>query len=261
MIRLLLKRVIPQGATAKAKALLNSETLSFSALAAYLSPRLFGSHYRRATFRAIYKEQRWGKGDNGEFFSGHGSRGKVVGEYVDLIGRFIGEYSSSKSGITIVDLGCGDFAVGRSLTERIKGIPYRYIGCDIVPELIAYNTRTFSSDKIIFKQLDIVQDDLPPGDICLVRQVFQHLSNRDIELALSKLAIYGNVFITEGYPVINEGPINPDKPVGFDVRFNWRTGRGRGVELDQAPYNRRTTEICRVRASPFEEVITYKVEC
>ena len=98
----------------------------------------------------------------------------------------------------MIDLGCGDFTVGRELTERLKNV--KYTGCDIVPELIAHNARAFSNHRIAFKALDIVHDELPDGDICLVRQVLQHLPNEDIKHVLAKLANYKAVFITEIIP-------------------------------------------------------------
>jgi hypothetical protein len=36
---------------------------------------------------------------------------------------------------------------------------------------------------------------------------------------------------------VRSGKPNPDKSANAAVRFDWRTGYGRGVELDQAPWN------------------------
>jgi hypothetical protein len=48
---------------------------------------------------------------------------------------------------------------------------------------------------------------------------------------------------------VREGKINPDKPTGPDIRFDRTTGRGRGIELDQSPYNLDVDEVCRVAAT------------
>jgi hypothetical protein len=109
--------------------------------------------------------------------------------------------------------------------------------------------------------MDIVSDELPQADVCLVRQVLQHLPNKDIKAVLAKLAKYEAVFITEGYPMIEEGPINPDLPLGAGVRFNLQTGRGRGVELDKPPYNERIEEVCRIQLPPIEVIVTFRVRC
>ena len=155
--------------------------------------------------------------------------------------------SELNSNATIVDLGCGDFWVGASLLERLPSV--KYIGCDVVPEVVEYNRKTFGSNRIEFRLLDIVSADLPIGDICLVRQVFQHLSNQEIARTLPKLQKYRHIYVTEAQPIVREGKINPDKPTGKGIRFDWTTGRGRGVELDQFPYNLDVDEVCRVAAT------------
>jgi hypothetical protein len=164
------------------------------------------------------------------------------------------------SAITIVDLGCGDFRIGSALLAKLPKI--RYIGCDIVPGLIAQNNQRFASAHVTFRCLDITADDLPPGQIFLMRQVLQHLPNRDIARILAKLRNCPYVFVTEGQPLFPEGPVNPDKSIGAEIRFNWKTGRGRGVELDQPPYNCAIEEVCRVQVDPEvsrEMVITYRI--
>jgi hypothetical protein len=159
--------------------------------------------------------------------------------------------------ITVVDLGCGDFAIGRELIARLPSL--NYIGCDIVPELIEHHTKAHSSDRVCFQTVDIVAEHLPAGDVCLVRQVLQHLSNDDIQHVLPKLEKYRAIYVSEGQPMIVEGPVNPDKPIGSGVRFDWRTGRGRGLELDQPPFNRQIRSILSVPASANEMVVTVEL--
>jgi SAM-dependent methyltransferase len=158
--------------------------------------------------------------------------------------------------LRIIDLGCGDFEIGKALLQHVPNSIY--IGCDIVPELIRYNASKFASDQISFRVLDIVADPLPEGDVCLIRQVLQHLSNADIVQIIAKLN-YPFVYVTEGHPQERIGLINPDKEVSFDVRFDWKTGKGRGVELNQAPFKMQTQEMFLTRASPHEIIITDRV--
>jgi hypothetical protein len=216
-------------------------------------------YYRQTTFQRIYRHQMWGT-DGSQFFSGVGSRGPVAAVYVDTMVPIIAAHlSEPNSNATIVDLGCGDFWVGARLLEQLPSA--KYIGCDVVPELVENNRKTFASNRIQFRLLDIVSEDLPMGDICLVRQIFQHLSNQEIACTLQKLQKYRHVYVTEGQPIMREGEMNPDKPTNEDVRFNWRTGCGRGVELDQPPYNLDVDEICRVEApAPIHIVVTYRIK-
>jgi SAM-dependent methyltransferase len=69
----------------------------------------------------------------------------------------------------VVDLGCGDFEVAR----RILSPELIYVGCDVVPGLVARNEARFATEHIEFRNLDVVTDPLPEGDLCIIRQVFQ----------------------------------------------------------------------------------------
>jgi SAM-dependent methyltransferase len=212
---------------------------------------------RRRAFQKAYSRNLWGDDGASKFYSGVGSRGEAVETYAQRMASVLRSLRAELGRApTVVDLGCGDFEVGRALLERAPDI--RYIGCDIVPELIAYNSKTYVDPRVSFRQLDLVSDPLPDGDVCLVRQVLQHLSNADIAAFLKRLR-YPHVYVTEGHPAERAGPANPDKAAGADVRFDWRTGRGRGVELDQPPYGLATREVFRAFAPPHEVIITERV--
>jgi SAM-dependent methyltransferase len=212
----------------------------------------------RQIFEDVYKDGLWGSDQESRFFSGVGSRGGAVDTYVEkmtvLIQRYAAELGRSP---VIVDLGCGDFQVGNALLSRLPDITY--VGCDIVPELIAYNNQSYGTDRISFRHVDIVVDPLPAGDICLVRQVLQHLSNEEISNIMRRMGRYKLIYVTEGHPEQRIGPVNPDKAAGADVRFDWKTGRGRGVELDRAPFNATVVEVFRTFAPPHEVIITQQV--
>jgi len=220
---------------------------------------------RRRTFQSIYRRDLWGGNAVTPFFSGFGSRGEHAKLYVDAMVPLLAQHASESSKeFVIVDLGCGDFAIGSQLLKSLDGV--RYIGCDIVPELIDYNQYRYGTPRygvgtIEFQTVDIVHDLLPDGDVCLVRQVLQHLSNAEICTILPKLSKYSYIYISEGQPLIREGLPNPDKPVGADVRYDWRTGRGRGVELDLPPWNLTLQEIVRT-TSPEDIkgfICTYRI--
>jgi hypothetical protein len=155
--------------------------------------------------------------------------------------------------ITIIDLGCSDFHLDRALVAKIPSLIY--VGCDTVPELIAHNRKLYTDERVSFRQLDIVTDPLPEGDVYLVRQVLQHLSNAEITSFL-QCSNCKYLYVAEGHPAERVGPINPDKATGADVRFDWRIGRGRGVELDQPPYGLTTRKMFRAFCPPKEVIVT-----
>jgi hypothetical protein len=203
-------------------------------LSAYRKYRLSKSARRdermsaEEVFTDIYSNNRWG-GSPGSFCSGSGSREpSIVSPYIarlrselDLLGG---------TSLTVVDLGCGDFSVGRQLASACG----QYIGVDIVKPLIDHNLNTYSTPQITFRRANMIVDELPDGDVCVVRQVLQHLSNGEILTVLPKLFKYRWCFITEHHP--SPGRLiqpNADKPHGGDIRVT----RGSGVFLDQPPFS------------------------
>jgi hypothetical protein len=228
-----------------------------SLLAGRALPNWFDAWHRRRAFQGAYGRAQWGLEEGAQFFSGAGSRGACADTYVACISKMLRSRSRHLDRpLRIVDLGCGDFSIGRRLLTAAENVTY--IGCDIVPELVQVHSAHVRDPRVSFQQLDIVADPLPDGDVCLVREVLQHLSNADVGRVLEKLAKYKEVYITEARPTILEGPANPDKPSGPGVRWDWRTGRGRGIELDQPPFNMRVEEICRGRHNEHEEVVTFR---
>jgi hypothetical protein len=229
-----------------------------SLLAGRAFPKWFDGWHRRRAFQGAYGRAQWGLEEGTAFFSGAGSRGACADTYVSCITHLL--HSRSRAAdrpLRVVDLGCGDFSIGRRLLAGAENTTY--IGCDIVPELVQAHSANVRDPRASFRRVDIVADPLPDGDVCLVREVLQHLSNADVSRVLEKLGKYKEVYVTEARPAILEGPPNPDKPSGPGVRWDWRTGRGRGIELDQPPFDMRVQEICRGRHNDVEEVVTFRV--
>lgn len=196
----------------------------------YRQHRLARRNRRMTTeqvFTDIYSNNRWG-GESGTFCSGDGSHdASIVAPYVAAMRAELGRIGAA--GMTAVDLGCGDYSVGRELSPACG----RYIGVDIVRPLIAHNQAAFGSSTVSFRHANIVEEALPEGDICFVRQVLQHLSNDQIAGVLPKLGKFRWCFITEHHP----SPAalvrpNEDKPHGENIRV----GRGSGVYLEEPPF-------------------------
>jgi SAM-dependent methyltransferase len=130
----------------------------------------------REIFLKIYSEKKWGEsGDpDDRFYSGAGSReAEVVGPYVQAIHQFLLAFDKKPD---IVDLGCGDFFVG----SKVRELCGKYIACDIVEPLIEFNKVKYRSLDVDFRILDLTTDDLPTANVLFIRQVLQHLANKDI---------------------------------------------------------------------------------
>ncbi len=179
-------------------------------------------------FTEIYSANKWG-GSKGEYCSGSGSiTNHVVDQYVDTISQLAKTMGFENS--RFVDLGCGDFRVG----NRLRDISSSYVGADIVKSMIESHCSNFADQKTTFVHLNMIEDDLPEGDVCFLRQVLQHLSNNQILKILQKVKQYRWVFITEHYPQHSSQIVpNLDKVHGADIRLY----RGSGVYLNQPPFS------------------------
>ena len=171
------------------------------------------------TFTRIYATKTWGEG------SGPGSRGLVAEQYIEDVSGFI----AARNIKSVVDLGCGDFHIGRQIVEQ-TGVDYT--GVDIVSDLVEQHSGKFSNDRVRFMCANILTDELSMAELCLVRQVLQHLSNTEIGTALKNISKYPMTLISEDVPK-HPRSFNRDKPHGPDYRGHWRSG----VYLDRPPFS------------------------
>jgi SAM-dependent methyltransferase len=177
-------------------------------------------------FSAIYRKNEWG-GEAGALFSGTGSNEQAASGYVGMVTEKATELGFL--GLHFVDLGCGDFRIGL----RLLPLCSRYTGVDIVKPVVEFNRAHYGSATTRFEQLNIVEDTLPDGDVCFVRQVFQHLSNKQVAAVLPRLSPYRWVFITEHYPPDNDAiRPNVDKAQGGGIRAYDNSG----VYLTEPPF-------------------------
>ncbi|MGB3149636.1 MAG: class I SAM-dependent methyltransferase, partial [Maribacter sp.] len=135
--------------------------------------------------------------------------------------------SSFEVPLTVCDLGCGDFNIGKELVKYSK----KYIGIDIVPDLMEHHKKKFKAENLEFHCLDIAKDDLPPADCVLLRQVLQHLSNVEIQQVLEKLTDFKYILLTEHIP---EGDFTPNLDIisGQGIRLKKQSG----VNLSAPPF-------------------------
>ncbi|MFD2607659.1 class I SAM-dependent methyltransferase [Euzebyella marina] len=173
----------------------------------------------------IYEKNLWG-GIGHAFFSGEGSHEQsLVMPWLKAVQEFLGSF---KNPISVCDLGCGDFNVGKELLPFCS----HYIGVDIVHELIDHNKSQFPRSNLEFRCLDIAQEILPSADCAILRQVLQHLSNEEILKVLEKLHQYQYVILTEHLP---EGDFIPNKNIisGQGIRLKKQSG----VNVEAPPFN------------------------
>jgi hypothetical protein len=142
--------------------------------------RILGKTHHASVFKRIYDENLWG---DPESLSGGGSSlaatENVRRELPSLMTRFECR--------TLLDAPCGDFV----WMKTIVGTMDRYVGLDIVPDLVARNQAQYGSERVSFACADLSGDTLPHADLALCRDCFIHLPTSVIRAAIRNFARSG----------------------------------------------------------------------
>lgn len=178
----------------------------------------------------IYSMNLWG-GGNSEFYSGEGSHSEeIVNPYLKVVENFMTSFDSP---LSVCDLGCGDFNIGKDLVKFTK----KYLAIDIVAALIERNRKKYKVENLEFLCLDIAKDELPTADCAILRQVLQHLSNAEVKKIVAKLQFFKYVVITEHLPDVDFEP-NHDIISGQGIRLK----KNSGINLLATPFNLQVKE-------------------
>ena len=181
---------------------------------------------REAVFRDIFTFNRW---NDAESASGVGSSSRYTLNLRRRLPRLLRRYRVR----TILDVPCGDFA-------WMKQIPLdaetRYIGGDILGELVGRLQRDYAAPNRRFERLDVIASPLPRADLLICRDCFIHLSNADVLAALDNiLAADISYLLTTTYRF---GRINADIV----------TGQFRVINLEAPPFS---------LPAPIETIVDY----
>ena len=76
---------------------------------------------------------------------------------------------------SVVDIPCGDFNWMKEIVFNFDS----YIGGDIVIKAIEENNERYSNSRIKFIEFDIVNDEIPNGDLLIVRDIIGHFPIED----------------------------------------------------------------------------------
>jgi hypothetical protein len=130
---------------------------------------------RRQRFEEIYHRHEWG----GDSRSGPGSDPKSTRRYVRFLDEWLVKHPQVR---TVVEVGCGDWATSSQVDFGGRD----YLGVDIVEALIESLRERYGSERNRFERLDFVEQDLPPGDLLIAKDVLQHLSNESVTSFLGR---------------------------------------------------------------------------
>jgi SAM-dependent methyltransferase len=163
-------------------------------------------------FVQAYRTNLWG---DPESASGQGSglarTAAFRHEIVDLLDRL--------GARTLLDAGCGDFNWMKELA-----LSQRYIGWDVVPELIAANGK-YATERRSFVLGDLTSDVLPEVDVILCRDCLVHFGLADVWRALLNFRRSGSRYLLT--TTFKAHPENADIACG-----DWRT-----LNLERPPFD------------------------
>lgn len=130
----------------------------------------------KAVFEEIFRSNGWqGK----ESMSGHGSDTEPTRRLVEALPPLWKQFRVA----TLLDIPCGDFHWMKDV--ELSGT--KYIGADIVPQLVENCRLRYGSEFRVFCSLDLTESSLPDCDLILCRDCLVHLSLRDVARALDNI--------------------------------------------------------------------------
>lgn len=143
----------------------------------------------QSIFARIYENKIWGKEES---LSGDGSRMATTLTVRLLLPSLIKLLNIE----TLIDVGCGDFNWMKTVPLDVK----KYIGVDIVPEVIEKNNKNYANNVRSFICLDAVHEQIPCSDLILCKDVWQHLSFKDISAVVANFKKSGaHYLLTTSY--------------------------------------------------------------
>lgn len=168
----------------------------------------------KTRFNIMYKTNFW---DSSESVSGPGSEIEKTHTVRNILPEVLNKYKIE----SLLDLPCGDF----NWMKYVNLGDVKYIGADIVKEIIIKNKKEFSNSNFDFQILSIYDNVLPNVDLVFSRDCFIHFSNKLILQSLNNIKKSGSTYLfTNHYPDLNEN---------IDIK----TGTNRPINLQCQPFN------------------------
>ncbi len=170
--------------------------------------RIRKSAHRQQVFSSIYSNGGWDEATK----SGHGS----TLENTEVLRRKLPALWRRYDICSLLDAACGDFHWMKHLVDELD----RYVGVDIVEEMIDRNREKYGRESVSFLCADVTTAPLPRTDAVFCRDCFIHLPTRHIFMALRNFKASGARFLlASSGKTVDE---YHDIPVGSVRRINLR---------------------------------------
>jgi len=165
-------------------------------------------------FARYYRNNFW---SDPESLSGKGSSISATGRLREKLISLLKERGIK----SMLDIPCGDY----NWMKLVQKPGLRYLGADIVKEMVEKNNREYKNNFTEFSVINITKGQLPKVDLILTRDCFVHFSYEAITDAISEIKkSESKYFLTTSYP-------------NWRKNFNIRTGLWRPVNLSKTPFN------------------------
>jgi len=122
---------------------------------------------------------------------------------------------------SMLDIPCGDFYWMSKMD--LAGI--KYIGADIVPEIVHDNRKHYSQPCVCFEVLNLISDQLPACDLIFSRDCLVHLTNEQIEAVIENVRRSGAKYFA--MTTYEDG----------DNSMSGHVDRWRPLDLTKPPFN------------------------
>ena len=188
-------------------------------------------HPLASAFERIYRDGLWSNG------SGSGSDPANTEPYR----AFVEDFMVGNDIRTVVDLGCGDW---RS-SSLIDWGAAQYLGVDVVGSIIECNRRRYATHNVRFECLHD-EAELPAADLLIVKDVLQHLPNREVHRLSRFFRRYSCALVTN---TVTSELQRPDGTIVriADVNSDVPAGSMRPVDVLSAPFLWPGREVHRYR--------------
>lgn len=173
-------------------------------------------------FEKLYTDGSWGNN------SGPGSHPNNTVEYRKVL------QAEVEKAQTIWDIGCGDW----QSSHLIDWGKRKYLGTDVSPTAIRF-ALPYSTENIMFAS---VSDEILDGhkaDLCIIKDVLQHLSFESIRRVLNSCRRCETLLVTNDACMEN---------------VDCEDGGYRPLDLRLPPFNIEAEELLRFKSEPFEKV-------
>ncbi|HEX7999176.1 MAG TPA: hypothetical protein VF528_12370 [Pyrinomonadaceae bacterium] len=195
---------------------------SSSTIRQFISRSPLGKLYRlrhrfrnpQSVFIQAYERNIW---NSNESVSGTGSTIEQTEKLREALPKLLVELHVTR----MLDAPCGDYHWMSQTRLPLE----RYVGADIVPQLIQQNIEKYGSEGRQFIVRNIIEDELPLVDLILCRDLFIHLRFKDIFRAIENFKKSGSKYL-----LTTTFPTRTNKDLEF-------TGGFRPVNLQAAPFN------------------------